>query len=718
MYPNCKFSKVCVKAILVLSFALLTFIFVKSLSRISVYANRFIDIVHNKTLVLILFSLALMFIIFAIFKLINKCNNKALRLIVIISFAIILIVQILIIIKFNIHFTTDAFIINDHSLALADGTVKTIDTSDEYFKYISNNNFLVLLLTPVYKAFLFFGITSYTRCMFLINAILIDASIFMVYRIIKLCSNNNVATKFIVLSLLNPITYFLILWVYSAVYSMPLVVGVVYLAISVWKSTRGFCARNCVKIGAIALLAVVGYYLRPIVLIPVMAIIICAILLIKVSKKNFKHLAIYLAVFVLVGASSFGALNKAVYSFVPDTSEYFPITHYIMLGLSYDGKFNEKHVEYTSKFKTKSEKQAANIKMIKKLIKKRGPVGVAKLYLNKTSETWGEGSNAYTAFARFVHDEVKVHSWIFGERSDFILVYCQLFRILSLLFAAILVLFSIFNKKVDESFIVSLTILGGIIFYMIWEAKEAYSVPFVPLLVMMACLGIEKTMNYDKAKKVINKKVVLVSSLCVIEVATLITGIVFCNGFTKKEFANTDISLFSFKNSTQQIIEDLGAKSGTIKQSFYTKTPFSSIEFQSTRTNNSDAKYAIVLSSKGKVLANRTALPEYVNNDTERMALTVGKQVPKGMQKYTVTIKPLSNKDSISFSYDSYKSMKRYRGNFYINGKKTKGNLFLRAYNFYYEPVMSTVAYWILVIIAMIIEAGAFITLIKLRKKE
>ena len=166
------------------------------------------------------------------------------------------------------------------------------------------------------------------------------------------------------------------------------------------------------------------------------------------------------------------------------------------------------------------------------------------------------------------------------------------------------------------------------------------------------------------------------------------------------------------------MIDDLGSKSGKIKQTFYTKNPFSYVEFESTQTSNAGAKYAIILSSKGKVLAKRTALPEYVHKDTERMALNVGKQVPKGIQKYTVTIKPLSNKDSISFSYDSYKSMKRYKGNLYINGKKTKGNLFLRAYNFYYEPVMSMVAYWILVIIAMIIEAGAFITLIKLRKNE
>ena len=420
----------------------------------------------------------------------------------------------------------------------------------------------------------------------------------------------------------------------------------------------------------------------------------------------------------MVGIISFGTINKVVYSFVPNTSDYFPVSHYIMLGLANDGKFNINNVEFTSQYKTKSEKQAANIKEIKKLVKKRGPLGVAKLYLTKTAETWGEGSNAYTGLSRFAHDEGKVFNWIFGERSDFILIYCQLFRILSLLFAAIFVLFNLFKKKVDEGFLVSLTILGGIIFYMIWEAKEAYSVPFIPILVMMACFGIERTTTFDKVKNIINTKAVLVSALCVLEISTLLVGIIYCNGFTKKDFANTDISLFTFRNSMRCDVEDLASKSGSIKQTFYTKNPFSIIEVQATKVANVDANYSIILSSKGKVLSKRIALPEYVNDENERLALNVGKQVPKGMQKYTVTIKPLSKKDSISFAYDSYKSMKKYRGDFYLNGKKKKGSLFLRAYNLYYEPVMSMIAYWLLVVTIMLVEAGALIVLFKLRKKE
>ena len=68
MTPNSKFSKICVKTILVILFALLGFIFVKSIFKTSVFAIHFNDIVQQKALVLIIFSIALMIIIFAIFK--------------------------------------------------------------------------------------------------------------------------------------------------------------------------------------------------------------------------------------------------------------------------------------------------------------------------------------------------------------------------------------------------------------------------------------------------------------------------------------------------------------------------------------------------------------------------------------------------------------------------------------------------------------------------
>ena len=72
MTPNSKFSKICVKTILVILFALLGFIFVKSIFKTSVFATHFNDIVQQKALVLIIFSIALMIIIFAIFKLLKK----------------------------------------------------------------------------------------------------------------------------------------------------------------------------------------------------------------------------------------------------------------------------------------------------------------------------------------------------------------------------------------------------------------------------------------------------------------------------------------------------------------------------------------------------------------------------------------------------------------------------------------------------------------------
>ena len=102
MIPNSKFSKICVKAILALLFAVLTFLFIKSLSTVSIFAVRFKAVVHQRTLVYIFLSIVLMLIIFAIFKLIDNCSKKKLTIITIVSFAVIILIQVF----FSFYFHT------------------------------------------------------------------------------------------------------------------------------------------------------------------------------------------------------------------------------------------------------------------------------------------------------------------------------------------------------------------------------------------------------------------------------------------------------------------------------------------------------------------------------------------------------------------------------------------------------------------------------------
>ena len=54
-----------------------------------------------------------------------------------------------------------------------------------------------------------------------------------------------------------------------------------------------------------------------------------------------------------------------------------------------------------------------------------------------------------------------------------------------------------------------LTVLGGMIFYLFWEAKESYSIPFLFLLVMTASLAADRLrLPRRKSRQAVNSDIV------------------------------------------------------------------------------------------------------------------------------------------------------------------------------------------------------------------
>lgn len=718
MQPNSKFSKIIIKAMLIMLFALLLFLFVKSLSNMSNFAVHFNQSVHYRTLILVFLSIILMFVIFAIFKLINRCNKKVLTIITISIFSFIVIIQALIAFKFDFNFITDTAMINDQSLAIAKGIKNGIDTDIGYFHYISNNNFIVLFLALVYKVLLFFGISDFTSVLAFFNAILIDVAIFIVYKTIELCFNKTTATKYMVLTILNPMNYFIIYWVYTATFSMPLLALAVYLSISVWKSSEDKGIKNYIKIALIAITGVVGFYLRPIVLIPLIAAGICFILFVKINKTNIKRIGISLLVLIIVGVISYAGLHKTIYNFVPDTSAYFPVSHYVTLGLSNNGRYSDDVVENSAKHKTTDKINKYNINQSKKLLKKLGFVGVSQLYLSKADLTWAMDSDAYVGVTRQVENGGTIYNYLFGDKSDFIMVYCQIFRILTLLFAAIFVVIQFIRKKIDYCILVSITMLGAIVFYMIWEAKSTYSIPFIPLLLIMACLGIENTSVFLKKKIQPVSKTVLIPFLCVLEIITITIGCVYYQDFTQKKYLLYDRTLFEFLHVWNYDLTDVASKDKVIKQDFYAKTHFNTIELTAFRSSPQNYKYDVYLESNGKTLSKNTIDATLVRGENGILSFPVPPQTPKKLQKYTVVIKPQTKHDGLKFTIERYDALEKYHGDLYINKTKTNGNLALKVFNASYPPLYNPVLYWLAILLLMAAEFASIFIIIKYNKEE
>lgn len=87
------------------------------------------------------------------------------------------------------------------------------------------------------------------------------------------------------------------------------------------------------------------------------------------------------------------------------------------------------------------------------------------------------------------NDRVQPLTLLDSEQTDFMIVYCQAFRLATMLLAAVSLLSKHGKRLEDPLFPVVLTVFGGIVFYLLWEAKAEYSIPFIPILLCLSADG-------------------------------------------------------------------------------------------------------------------------------------------------------------------------------------------------------------------------------------
>ena len=85
------------------------------------------------------------------------------------------------------------------------------------------------------------------------------------------------------------------------------------------------------------------------------------------------------------------------------------------------------------------------------------------------------------------------YSILAGKYSGLFMIYCQAFR--TLIYCAVgFHGIQLLKRKVykDLDYLIILSFLGAILFYLFWEAKNAYSAAFLPLLLILTTQGIDK----------------------------------------------------------------------------------------------------------------------------------------------------------------------------------------------------------------------------------
>lgn len=595
----------------------------------------------------------------------------------------ILAFQAFVFVVFSPNQITDSFMVSDQSLSLALGIDKEFDQSKWYYSIYKNNNLLTILISWLYKGIVAAGLLNCSGKIFcLINICCVDLSIVFLCLAAKAESGEALATKTLFLSMLNPMNYVLIHWFYSLVLSLPLMTTPVYLALRHDKRRTSWVW--------ISLIAVFGYYLRPTVLIPIIAVI-----LVSVAKERkavrVKEMLINFALAVVPGTLLFVMLKALTDSYITDSSRYLPMIHWYMMGMHSQGEAIADDIAYIGSLpssKIMFDEALGNIRWTRTLYT---PKTFAIHQLRKLAYTWSDGSCNYRLGLYTDHNLSRAYQWICGEKEDFLLLYCQVYRIAVYCLSLISIIKQLKEPRTNGRFLAALALFGGICFYMLWEAKPIYCVPFLPFAVFLASDGCSLLSCDEKKRPAVSL------GLCGLSiVATLLAGIVYYKPFVETGRLFNEYALFT-EGYGFELYSD--AAGGEIKQTFTVRKPFNEVLIECRVTDENGVSLISVCDDAGGILTSGKITASKISGDYYIVQMDA--TLPGG--NFSIAVEDES--PGIEYVYMRAKTLSQYEGDATRNGEPIP-DLNIRVRETCFGTYMTAAPYVLLFACLILIEAA------------
>lgn len=392
--------------------------------------------------------------------------------------------------------TTDAARVMNEALAMLRQQNGQLNMELKYFQHYHNNHYVVVFLYFFYWGLSIVGIHDVWIPTIILNVICIDLGIFISYFSIRKIKGIQGANLFLILCMLCPTTYVWITFAYTNTFSIPFVMGCLYLYLVIReKNVNARCICLCVLLG---ICMVVGCMVRITTIIPIIAIalyeMISRFLLKDVENRHAgwlqsaKKAGIVCVTMLVV----FAGLSSIKARHVEDVykEEQLPITHWLMMGAKDCGQYDGRDVAYTNRFPTRKEKRKANLEMIGKRLGEAGVPGTLDLIVKKLEGVWSIGADDVLDKGRSCHKYPALYPYFMGNQNQWFVVYLQVFRIVTLFFLLVSVWNQIRQHKFESIFLYTLTFLGAVTFFGLWEANHKYSICFMYLCLMLMADGI------------------------------------------------------------------------------------------------------------------------------------------------------------------------------------------------------------------------------------
>lgn len=683
----------------VMALTLFFIVFIEAGTIVTAQSQVFADILSPvmRLLLPILIALLLGSSLLILFRCLDKMGKKGLWIYTGILFVILLAGFGVILSNFLPFSSTDAYNVQDMAMYLAKTGEKPISATAphaSYFGKFSNNYFLTIIFAKFIHMLSHAGNTEVQFALLSLSvAGMIIAVIFLYLTGIRIGGLKGGA-KILTLCVLNPIYYILPMWIYTCSFSIPFTAAVIYFGVRILKEESW--KDRVISATLFAIFGITGYYIRPTVVIPMIAFVFCYILDHLIGKKKIKESIQSFGIVLLIGivvSHGISGLNQSYFATV--SAQNYPITHWLMMASHGDGEHNKEDYAYTHQFRTKEEKTQATVDRMIKNYKSYSLDELLTFEQNKLMVSWcyADGGDLIDKVSQD-QKNTSLYTWILGSKSDLFRAYCYGFRISNMAFLCF-ALWSLLKRKKEDIIQIfwAVSILGGILFYCIWEIKSSYGMPFVMLFLLLGMVGIDGSKELlfrekDEKKSYKCGWTELVLLACVICIC-VVSG----EQMRENKIAVYRWSVHCVNGTSAKKMEDVG-KTVCIQQTFYASHPFNRIGLivsAGDRAKEFKDKLQVQLTDKdGKNIYNGQIRADKVGKHG-RVFLKFPKVTPKENEEYHLKIwnkKPHRGKLRVWHRKEFY--MHSYAGKLKVDGKNHFENLYMQVYEKKEVPYCTT----------------------------
>ena len=583
----------------------------------------------------------------------------------VIILALIVLLQLSTIFVFKIQPVNDLLYLHDEAIRMLRSPHVSLQRFHGYFGKYPNNYGHLMLLYCYYKILSFFGISTkyFVIAGNVLNLCMIDFGIVCGYVTLRYLKNIRLSNLWMILFLLNPWTYFWIFYYYTHTVSFGIMMVLFLLFVFAWKERNNY--KGMIYGILLGIIIYAGMKIRITNLILCMAVLITVFFFWKKEKVKIKQFSLIFAVLCGMILSAVGYQYKAKNMFPKENQQEFPATHWLMMASHGVGRYDSEDVRFTTELPTQEAKKEMTVQRMKENYKELGVKGSLRLFGTKLRSVWLVGDDDFTKMTYVSSDYRHVNEYLNGKYNGWILMYSYLARF-TLLCCCLISAVKLIRQKDKWVYVAMLSILGGMVFHIFWEANPKYSICFMGMMTFVMLFGIESISQFDfKESGLLQKKnipVYLIIAGGILCLQPMYDYLVYNPQAYDKSYA--------VNQYTESQVLSLSVKKGdTIDQSFYSYIKFKEIMINIRNLKETTDVRLNLKNKKGQIM--KSDILRKADYDGNALCWNLKESLKPG--KYFVEIMFESPQDNVNLpiydtaNYDVYPN-----GYVCIQGRKKK----------------------------------------------